>query len=100
MHYWEIHADNRTQNEIKVGVTSSKSFDFNSAFVIIHSDGLIMVHYLLIQDLGNLDMAQMQQAQPMGKDLKIRSPRYIFKYGEWNSKFFIEWIKYGNCLPR
>lgn len=32
MHYWEIHADNRTQNEIKVGVTSSKSFDFNSAF--------------------------------------------------------------------
>lgn len=40
-------------------------------FVIIHSDGLIM-------DLGNLDMAQMQQAQLMGKDLKNRESLEYF----------------------
>lgn len=32
VHYWEIIADGRTENEIKIGITSSKSFDFNSAF--------------------------------------------------------------------
>lgn len=32
VHYWEILADGRTENELKIGVTGSTSFDFNSAF--------------------------------------------------------------------
>ena len=31
-HYWEIHADSRTENELKIGVTSQPLFDFNTAF--------------------------------------------------------------------
>jgi hypothetical protein len=32
VHYWEIIADSRTENELKIGVTTSKEFDLNSAF--------------------------------------------------------------------
>lgn len=32
VHYWEIIADNRTENELKIGVATSSDFDFNSAF--------------------------------------------------------------------
>lgn len=32
VHYWEILADSRTENELKIGVSCSTSFDFNSAF--------------------------------------------------------------------
>ena len=32
INYWEIIADSRTENEIKIGVTGSKEFDHNSAF--------------------------------------------------------------------
>ena len=32
IHYWEILADNRTENELKIGVTTMKDFDYNSAF--------------------------------------------------------------------
>lgn len=32
IHYWEILADARTENELKIGVTSNKDFDYNSAF--------------------------------------------------------------------
>ena len=32
VHYWEILTDNRTENELKIGVSLSNSFDFNSAF--------------------------------------------------------------------
>jgi hypothetical protein len=31
-HYWEIIADSRTENELKIGVTTNKDFDYNSAF--------------------------------------------------------------------
>lgn len=31
-HYWEIHADNRTENELKIGVCTQDVFDFNTAF--------------------------------------------------------------------
>jgi E3 ubiquitin-protein ligase NRDP1 len=31
-HFWEIHPDPRTENEIKVGVSTSNRFEFNSAF--------------------------------------------------------------------
>ena len=31
-HYWEIIPDARTENELKVGVTTSASFDLNTAF--------------------------------------------------------------------
>lgn len=32
VHYWEIHADDRTENELKIGVTKSRDFNLNSAF--------------------------------------------------------------------
>lgn len=32
IHYWEIIADSRTENELKVGVTKSRSFDLKTAF--------------------------------------------------------------------
>ena len=32
IHYWEILADSRTENELKIGVSTSKDFDYNSAF--------------------------------------------------------------------
>lgn len=32
INYWEIIADVRTENEIKIGITSSRDFDMNSAF--------------------------------------------------------------------
>jgi len=31
-HYWEIIADNRTENELKIGVAKKLDFNFNSAF--------------------------------------------------------------------
>lgn len=31
-HYWEIMGDQRTENELKIGVSTSNSFDFNTAF--------------------------------------------------------------------
>ena len=31
-HYWEIHADGRTENELKIGVSGQQIFDFNTAF--------------------------------------------------------------------
>lgn len=31
-HYWEIHADGRTENELKIGVSGNNIFDFNTAF--------------------------------------------------------------------
>jgi hypothetical protein len=32
MHYWELAADARTDNEMKIGVTKSKDFDLKTAF--------------------------------------------------------------------
>lgn len=32
IHYWEIIADNRTENELKIGVSTVRDFDLNSAF--------------------------------------------------------------------
>ena len=32
VHYWEIIADDRTENELKIGVTTKKDFNYNSAF--------------------------------------------------------------------
>lgn len=32
IHYWQIIADNRTENELKIGVSTKKDFDYNSAF--------------------------------------------------------------------
>jgi E3 ubiquitin-protein ligase NRDP1 len=32
VHYWEIHADPRTENELKIGIALKKDFDSNSAF--------------------------------------------------------------------
>jgi len=32
VHYWEIHADPRTENELKIGVAGSKNFNFDTSF--------------------------------------------------------------------
>ena len=32
IHYWEIHADAKTENELKIGVACKKDFNYNSAF--------------------------------------------------------------------
>ena len=32
MHYWEIVADSRTENELKIGVTKNKDFDLKTSF--------------------------------------------------------------------
>lgn len=32
VHYWEIIADNRTENELKIGVTTKRDFNFDTAF--------------------------------------------------------------------
>ncbi len=32
IHYWEIIADSRTENEMKIGVTKSKDIDLKSSF--------------------------------------------------------------------
>jgi len=32
VHYWELVADDRTENELKIGVCLSKEFNMNSAF--------------------------------------------------------------------
>jgi len=32
VHYWEIHADNRTENELKIGVCIKRDINLNSAF--------------------------------------------------------------------
>ena len=31
-HYWEVHGDNRTENELKIGVACKTNFNYNSAF--------------------------------------------------------------------
>ena len=30
--YWEIEADERTENELKIGVSTSRDFNYNTAF--------------------------------------------------------------------
>lgn len=31
-HYWEIHADERTENELKIGIATKRDMNYNSAF--------------------------------------------------------------------
>ena len=30
VHYWEIHADSRTENELKIGIANKKNFNLNT----------------------------------------------------------------------
>ena len=32
IHYWEIHADPTTENELKIGITTRRDFNYNTAF--------------------------------------------------------------------
>lgn len=32
VHYWEIVADDRTENELKIGVSTKRDFNYNTAF--------------------------------------------------------------------
>jgi E3 ubiquitin-protein ligase NRDP1 len=32
VHYWEIHGDSRTENELKIGVATTKDFNYNTAY--------------------------------------------------------------------
>jgi hypothetical protein len=51
VHYWEIIADRRTENELKIGITKNINFNYDtvkilfcysSLFLIIISGGLFM----------------------------------------------------------
>jgi hypothetical protein len=70
VHYWEIVADNRTENELKIGVTTSISFDFNSAFCD-HAFGFSYygknIHYL---GLGQLRHGSNAAGPAYGKKFK------------------------------
>ena len=70
VHYWEILADSRTENELKIGVSLSNTFDFNSAFCD-HAFGYAYYGTLsFIQVSDSSDMAPMLQAQPMARSSK------------------------------
>ena len=30
VYYWEIHGDPRTENELKIGITSDRDFNYNT----------------------------------------------------------------------
>jgi len=32
VHYWEVYADERTENELKIGIATKVDFNYNSAF--------------------------------------------------------------------
>lgn len=32
VHYWEIIADDRTENELKIGITTKPDFNYNTSF--------------------------------------------------------------------
>ena len=32
IHYWEIHGDQRTENELKIGITNKQNQNYNAAF--------------------------------------------------------------------
>jgi len=32
--YWEIHADSRTENELKIGITSKRTINFNTVTIL------------------------------------------------------------------
>lgn len=32
IHYWELHADPTTENELKIGITTKRDFNYNTAF--------------------------------------------------------------------
>jgi hypothetical protein len=51
INYWEIIADNRTENELKIGVSTNKDFDINSAFCD-HSFGFAYYGTFLSNSLG------------------------------------------------
>ena len=83
IHYWEIVADPRTENELKIGVSLSNTFDFNSAFCD-HAFGF--AYYGIdnfIQVSDNLDMAPMLQVLPMAR----------------NSRKTVFWVFFSTCPP-
>lgn len=71
IHYWEIYADIRTENELKIGVATSKDFDFNSAFCD-HPFGYAYygTNLAYSQDLDSSDRIQMPQVHLTAKDSK------------------------------
>ena len=61
-HYWEIIPDSRTENELKIGITTTLSFDFNTAFCD-HVFGFSYYGmFALTQDLDSCDTVRMLQA--------------------------------------
>eukprot|EP00824_Muranothrix_gubernata_P014381 TRINITY_DN29894_c0_g1_i2.p1 TRINITY_DN29894_c0_g1~~TRINITY_DN29894_c0_g1_i2.p1 ORF type:complete len:303 (-),score=24.28 TRINITY_DN29894_c0_g1_i2:8-868(-) len=41
IYYWEIHADPRTENELKIGVSSERSFNLNTVPFLFHFIGFL-----------------------------------------------------------
>ncbi len=68
MHYWEIIPDPRTENELKIGVTTTLAFDYNTAFC----DHVFGYAYYgttsIIQVWDNSDMHRTPQDLSTGND--------------------------------
>ena len=61
INYWEIIADSRTENELKIGVSLSRDFDMNSAFCD-HSFGFAYYgKFLLIFRFGPIEIQLQRQ---------------------------------------
>ena len=71
VHYWEIVADSRTENELKIGVSTSNNFDFNTAFCD-HPFGY--AYY----GLGQLRSGSNSSGNQYGKRLKKQGTLGIF----------------------
>jgi E3 ubiquitin-protein ligase NRDP1 len=70
VHYWEIVADSRTENELKIGVSTSNNFDFNTAFCD-HSFGWAFYGiFLLNLGLGQLRHHSNASGPQYGKRFK------------------------------
>jgi hypothetical protein len=73
--YWEIHADSRTENELKIGIVGQRDFNYNTVSKIYQSKNR---HFAITNtagatmDLLNSDTATIQPDRNLGRPLKIR----------------------------
>jgi E3 ubiquitin-protein ligase NRDP1 len=70
-HYWEIHADPRTENELKIGISLRKDFDPNTAFCDFD-------YGYAYYGLGQLRHSSNANGNPYGKKFKKEGILGIF----------------------
>jgi hypothetical protein len=71
IHYWEIHADSRTDNELKIGVATKKEFNYNSAFCDYD-------YGFAFYGLGQLRHGSNASGSPYGKKFKKEGALGVF----------------------